>query len=97
MQHLDLMAVIEDRQGTKSIFITSQFPVAAWHEIIAELTLCDAILDRITAKFARLALKGESLRKYICFYSIVLPAKQILQVGSTSRNRGQYRRNTHSG
>lgn len=63
MQRLDLMEIIEDRHGIKSTVIASQLPVAAWYEIIAEPTLSDAILDRITAKSIRLDLKGESLRK----------------------------------
>lgn len=63
MQRLDLMEIIEDRHGIKSTVIASQLPVAAWYEIIAEPTLSDAILDRITAKSIRLELQGESLRK----------------------------------
>ena len=60
---LDLMEIMEDRHGRKSTIISSQLPVAAWYDIIAEPTLSDAILDRLTSKCIRVDLKGESLRK----------------------------------
>ncbi|MDX5319740.1 MAG: IS21-like element helper ATPase IstB [Bacteroidota bacterium] len=63
MQRLDLMEIIEDRHGNKSTLVASQLPVATWYEIIAEPTLSDAILDRLTAKANRVDLQGESLRK----------------------------------
>jgi DNA replication protein DnaC len=63
MQRLDLMEIVEDRHGVKSTLIASQLPVAAWYEIIAEPTLSDAILDRLTSKANRIDLQGESLRK----------------------------------
>lgn len=60
---LTLLQLLEDRYGKKSIIITSQLPVAKWHEYINDPTLADAILDRLTAHAHRLELKGESLRK----------------------------------
>ncbi len=60
---LALLQMLEDRYAKKSIIITSQLPVAKWHEYINEPTLADAILDRLTAKANRIELKGESLRK----------------------------------
>lgn len=60
---LDLMEVMEDRHGRKSTIVSSQLPVAAWYDIVAEPTLSDAILDRLTSKSIRVDLKGESLRK----------------------------------
>jgi DNA replication protein DnaC len=60
---LALLQMVEDRYARKSIIITSQLPVAKWHEFINEPTLADAILDRLTAKAHRIELKGESLRK----------------------------------
>jgi DNA replication protein DnaC len=38
-QRRDLMEIIEDRHGRGSILITSQLPVATWHEVIGEPTL----------------------------------------------------------
>ena len=60
---LALLQILEDRYAKKSIIITSQLPVAKWHEFIQELTLADAIMDRLTAKAHRIELKGESRRR----------------------------------
>ena len=59
----DLMEIVEDRYGAGSTVITSQLPVAAWHEVIGEPTFADAILDRIVHNAYRLALDGPSIRK----------------------------------
>ena len=59
----DLMEIIEDRHGRGSILITSQLPVASWHEVFGEPTLADAILDRIVHNAFRLELDGPSMRK----------------------------------
>lgn len=58
-----LMEIIEDRHGKGSTIITSQVPIAAWHDVIGEQTIADAILDRIVHDAHRLEMKGESLRK----------------------------------
>jgi DNA replication protein DnaC len=60
---LALLQIIEDRYDKKSVIVTSQLPVASWHEYLDEPTLADAILDRMTAKSHRIELKGESRRK----------------------------------
>lgn len=60
---LALLQILEDRYNKKSVLIASQLPFAKWHEYIAEPTLADAILDRLTANAHRFELKGESLRK----------------------------------
>lgn len=60
-----LMEIIEDRHGKKSTIITSQVPVTAWHDIIGESTVADAVLDRIIHQAYRLELKGESLRRKV--------------------------------
>ena len=62
-QRRDLMEIIEDRYGRGSTLITSQLPVNKWHEVIAEPTFADAILDRIVHNAHRLQLNGDSLRK----------------------------------
>jgi DNA replication protein DnaC len=62
-QRRDLMEIIEDRNDRGSILITSQLPVATWHEVIGEPTLGDAILDRIAHNAYRLELDGPSMRK----------------------------------
>jgi DNA replication protein DnaC len=62
-QRRDLMEIIEDRHGRGSTLITSQLKVDKWHEVIAEPTFADAILDRIVHNAFRLELDGPSMRK----------------------------------
>jgi len=57
------MEIIEDRHGKRSTIIASQLPVSAWHDVIGEQTIADAILDRMVHNSMRIDLKGESLRK----------------------------------
>lgn len=59
----DLLELLDDRVGTRATLITSQLPISAWHEWLADPTLADAILDRIVHSAHKIALKGESLRK----------------------------------
>jgi hypothetical protein len=52
----------------KSLIVTSQLPVASWHEFLGEPTLADAILDRLLHNSHRhnshrLVLSGPSRRK----------------------------------
>ena len=54
------LEVIDDRQG--ATLITSQYPVETWHELIGDLTVADAILDRVVHNAYRIALHGESMR-----------------------------------
>lgn len=58
-----LLEILEDRQDTGAVLITSQFAVADWHELITVPTVADALLDRLAHSAHRLELKGESLRK----------------------------------
>src|SRR6266481_5270837 len=62
-QYRDLLEILDDRQGQGATLITSQFPVSQWHEIIADATVADAILDRLVHNAYRIELKGESMRK----------------------------------
>ena len=57
------MEIVEDRYQNASIMITSQIPVAKWHEAIGEPTFADAILDRIIHNAHRIELDGPSMRK----------------------------------
>ncbi len=60
---LALLQIMEDRYAKKSLIITSQVPVSGWHAYLDELTLADAIMDRMTARCHRIELKGDSRRK----------------------------------
>lgn len=59
----DLLEIIEDRHATRSTLITSQLPIAHWHEYLGEPTVADALLDRLLHNSYKLELKGESMRK----------------------------------
>ena len=61
-QGRDLLEIVDDRHGRASTIITSQVPVAHWHELIADPTIADAILDRLVHTAHRLALDGDTLR-----------------------------------
>ena len=44
---LALLQMLEDRYEKKSIIVTSQLPVANWYKYIVEVTLAEAIMDRL--------------------------------------------------
>ena len=58
----DLLEVIDDRLGRGATLVTSQYPVAQWHEVIADPTVADALLDRLVHNAYRLELTGKSMR-----------------------------------
>jgi DNA replication protein DnaC len=62
-QRRDLLEIVEDRYGRGATMITSQVPVDRWHDVIADPTLADAILDRLVHNAHRLKLTGDSLRR----------------------------------
>jgi DNA replication protein DnaC len=62
-QRRDLLEILEDRYGRRSTIVTSQLPVATWHDAIGDATLADAVLDRLVHNAYELPLKGESKRK----------------------------------
>ncbi len=62
---LALLQIMEDSYGKRSIIVTSQLPVANWHQYIDDPTIADAIMDRLSVNASRIELKGDSLRKKI--------------------------------
>ena len=64
-QRRDLMEIVEDRYNNAAILVTSQLPLAKWHDVIGEPTFADAILDRIVHNAHRIDLVGPSMRKAI--------------------------------
>ena len=62
-QGRDLLEILDDRQGRGSSIVTSQVDVKHWHEMIANPTVADAILDRLVHNAHRPNLAGESMRK----------------------------------
>lgn len=62
-QRIDLLEILEDRNGRGSTIVTSQVPPDQWHEVIGDPTLADAILDRLVHNAHRLNMTGESMRR----------------------------------
>lgn len=62
-QRFHLFEIVEERYRRKSTLITAQVPVARWHDLIADPTVADAILDRIVHNAHRIVLQGDSMRK----------------------------------
>ena len=59
----DFLEICEDRYQLRSMILTSQRPVAQWHEQIGDPTLADSILDRLVHNAHRIEMGGESMRK----------------------------------
>lgn len=57
------MDIVEYKYDQSSMIITSQIPVANWHQLIGEGTIADGILDRLVHSSHRINLQGESHRK----------------------------------
>ncbi|HTE47064.1 MAG TPA: ATP-binding protein, partial [Gemmatimonadaceae bacterium] len=43
--------------------VTSQLPIAKWHEWVGDPTVADAVLDRLVHNAYKLELRGSSRRK----------------------------------
>ena len=59
----DFLEICDDRYQRRSMILTSQMPIAHWHEQIGDPTIADSILDRLVHNAYRVELNGESLRK----------------------------------
>lgn len=59
----DIFEILEDRNQTRSTLVVSQIPVGNWHDMLADATLADAILDRLVHNAYKIELRGESMRK----------------------------------
>jgi DNA replication protein DnaC len=62
-QAADVLEVIEDRIQRRSTIVTSQLPVALWHDALGEPTVAEGILDRLLENVHRIELHGESMRR----------------------------------
>jgi len=59
----DFWEICEERYQTRSVILTSQLPVARWHEQIGDPTVADGILDRLVHNAHRIEMRGDSMRK----------------------------------
>lgn len=58
-----LLEIIEDRYNIRSTIIATQVPIEKWHEVIHDLTIADAILDRLVHNAHKIEMQGSSMRK----------------------------------
>ena len=59
----DFLEICDDRYQRRSTVLTSQLPVAHWHEQIGDPSIADSIMDRLVHNAYRIELSGESIRK----------------------------------
>jgi DNA replication protein DnaC len=59
----DLYELLDDRHGARSTIITSQLPIAKWHDYVGDPMVADAVCDRLLNNAHRVVLKGPSRRK----------------------------------
>jgi len=61
----DFLEICDDRYQRRSTILTSQMPVAHWHEQIGDPSIADSIMDRLVHNAYRIELDGESIRKLL--------------------------------
>ena len=61
----DFLEICDDRYQRRSTILTSQMPVAHWHEQIGDPSIADSIMDRLVHNAHRIELDGESIRKLL--------------------------------
>src|SRR3982750_2418487 len=57
----DFLEICDDRYQRRSIILTSQLPIAHWHEQIGDPTIADSILDRLVHNAYRIDRKSTRL------------------------------------
>ena len=72
MQKQYLLEVLDDRCGSRSMIVASQFVIDKWHDLVGSPTLADAIMERILSNSYRIELMGETMR----------PVRRGLKAGS---------------
>jgi DNA replication protein DnaC len=58
-----LMDIVEQKEQTGSLIITTQYPIEKWHLKMPDPTVADAICDRLVHAAFKLHLNGNSMRK----------------------------------
>jgi len=58
-----LIDIIDEKQQTGSIIITTQYPVIQWHKKLPDPTIADALCDRLIHKAFKFELGGDTMRK----------------------------------
>jgi DNA replication protein DnaC len=58
-----LLEIIDEKQQTGSVILTTQLPIDKWHAKLPDPTMADAICDRLIHTAYKIHLTGPSLRK----------------------------------
>jgi DNA replication protein DnaC len=61
-QAVDLLDILEERDESGSMIITTQYPKMDWYGRFSDPTIADAICDRLIHSSYEINLKGDSLR-----------------------------------
>jgi DNA replication protein DnaC len=70
----DLLEIIDERYQKSSTLITSQLPVANWHQALGDPTMADAILDRVVHNAYKIELMAkDSMRKLLTHIDATKP------------------------
>jgi DNA replication protein DnaC len=56
------LEVLDDRSGSRSTIVASQFKIDRWHELVGSPTLADAVIERILSNSHKIELQGETMR-----------------------------------
>ena len=59
----NLLEIIEGRSQLGPLVITTQYPPSAWHQLMPDPTIADAICDRLIHTSTLFILQGDSQRK----------------------------------
>lgn len=62
-QRNDIFEILEDRYGGRSTIFASQLEAKRYHEYLGDLTVADAVCDRLIHNAHRVVLSGPSRRK----------------------------------
>ena len=63
-QRRHFLEVLDDRYGSRSTVLVSQYPSKEWYDRIGNPTLADAILDRLVHNAHKIELDGKSIREH---------------------------------
>ena len=58
-----LLEMIEERSQIGPVIVTTQYPIAKWHQLMPNPTTADAICDRLAHTSIVINIKGDSYRK----------------------------------
>ena len=95
-QAMDLLEIVEARHQNASTIFCTQFAPRGWHEKIGEVTLADAILDRIVHDSHTILIDGKNVYARASSVKRVLSISQPSGCSPLSSELEEYREQTRS-